>query len=113
MKRDTSLDQDTLIDRAQALARVIEAIAETEANAKDAATSYKEELTTLRKEATRLARVVRTGIEELECEGPLLEFAEASETPRPGTPPPDIPGLVEDDHVTKPKGRSATRDQKS
>jgi hypothetical protein len=111
MKRDTPLDQDTLIERAQALARTIEAIAETEGAAKDAAASYKEEISTLRKEANRLARIVRTNVEEIECEGPLLEFAEPSETLRPGTPPPTIPGLTPDDEVEKPKARRATRDK--
>jgi len=86
MKRDTPLDHDLLIERAQALARTIEAIVETEQNAKDAAASYKEALATLRKEANRLARVVRTGIEEIETEGPLIELSERNEPAAPPDP---------------------------
>jgi hypothetical protein len=76
MKRDTQLTSEEITDRAQALAITCEAITELELEMKDAQNGYKERLAALQKERARLARIVRTGIEERDVEGPLIELAD-------------------------------------
>jgi CRISPR/Cas system CSM-associated protein Csm4 (group 5 of RAMP superfamily) len=79
MKEITKLNDEELKERADALATTCEQIAELEAEKAEITKDFKQRIDALEKERARLARVVRTQLEERETEQPLLKFAGVSD----------------------------------
>lgn len=72
MKQDSVVTDEELKDRASALATTCEEITNLKLEQKEVNADFKERINALEKERARLARVVRTRLEEHDVEPPLL-----------------------------------------
>jgi hypothetical protein len=79
--QEIKLSKPQLAQRADTLAGLIEQIASVETDLKEVSADYKKRLKSMRLEATRLARVVKTGIEIVDSQLQLTAEEEHEDGP--------------------------------